>query len=59
MEDAAKYLGVSIEAVKRWVEKANISKIYVMTDRKRGYIHKSDVVRLEERYRGKRRTARF
>lgn len=55
IEETAQLLGVAKCSISRWIEKLNISKNYIRTDRRRVYIQHSDVLLLADQYRGKSR----
>ncbi len=50
MEDIARLLGVPYDRVRKWIEKSDIEKKMITTDRKRAYISYSDLVTLAEKY---------
>ncbi len=48
MKDATLLLGVSRRTLRKWIEEENISKTVIDGDRRRIYIHESDVLRLAD-----------
>jgi excisionase family DNA binding protein len=46
MEEIAKFIGVSVDTVRRWLRESTIEKKYIVTGRKRVYISYHDVLRL-------------
>jgi len=48
LKEAAKFLGVSKDTVARWIEKANIKKRFINTDKSCVYIRHRDLLALKE-----------
>ncbi len=50
IKDISQLLTVSLRTVERWIQKFNISKTHIYTDKNRTYIHRSDVLMLARRH---------
>jgi predicted site-specific integrase-resolvase len=48
LANAASFLGVSTHSIRRWINKHNIAKKIISTDRKRSYIARADLLRLAD-----------
>ncbi len=53
MEEIAKFIGVALGTVKRWLKESEIEKKFIVTDKKRVYISYRDMLRLAIQHRNK------